>query len=132
MLNNIKAPYNVSTPTAALALRALSPQGLSQFRQTIATLNDNRTWLSQALLELPSILQILGKPDANFILAQVGTDGKPDNAKAQRVYKKMASEEKVVVRFRGNEIGCEACLRITVGTKEECEQVIKQLAKLLE
>jgi histidinol-phosphate aminotransferase len=67
------------------------------------------------------------------VLAQVGgKDGKPDNEKAKRVYEKMAREDKVVVRFRGNEVGCEACLRITVGTSEECEAVVEKLAKLLE
>lgn len=67
------------------------------------------------------------------MLAQVGNkEGKPDNAKAQKVYEKMAREDKVVVRFRGNEVGCEACLRITVGTEEECKAVVEKLAKLLE
>ncbi|ORY87497.1 pyridoxal phosphate-dependent transferase [Leucosporidium creatinivorum] len=133
VLNNIKAPYNISTPTAALAKRALSPSGLTLFRANLSTLIANRSTLSTALLALPSILQILGAPHANFVLAQVGgKDGKPDNVKAQKVYEKMAREDKVVVRFRGNEVGCEACLRITVGTKEECEAVVEKLAKLLE
>jgi len=132
VLNNIKAPYNVSTPTASLAYRALSPAGLAIFKATIATLLANRDALATQLVALPSVLQILGAPHANFLLVQIGTDGRPDNAKAQRVYKKAAGEEKVVVRFRGNELGCEACLRVTVGTEEECEAVVRTLAKLLE
>lgn len=43
----------------------------------------------------------------------------------------MAREDKVVVRYRGNEVGCEGCLRITVGTREECEEVVRRLGKLL-
>jgi histidinol-phosphate aminotransferase len=131
-LNNIKAPYNISTPTAALAMRALSPAGLTLLRANIAELNANRTYLHAELLKLPSILRILGAGDANFLLAQIGTNGEPDNVKAQAVYTKMATVEKVVVRFRGNESGCEGCIRITVGTKEECETVIEKLGQLLQ
>jgi histidinol-phosphate aminotransferase len=132
ILNNIKAPSNISTPTAALAMRALSPAGLKLLRANIATLNSNRTWLHSALLKLPSVLRILGAGDANFLLVQIGTEGAPDNVKAQAVYTKMAQVEKVVVRFRGNESGCEGCVRITVGTMEECETVIEKLGQLLQ
>ncbi|BGP48993.1 histidinol-phosphate transaminase [Rhodotorula kratochvilovae] len=132
VLNNIKAPYNISTPTASLALRALSPAGISAFRANIATLNENRTWLASALRTLPNVLALPGAGDANFLLAQVGTNGKPDNARAQKVYTHMAETDKVVVRFRGNEVGCEACLRITVGTRDECERVVERLRELLQ
>ncbi|KAM0748574.1 histidinol-phosphate aminotransferase [Meredithblackwellia eburnea MCA 4105] len=131
ILNNIKAPYNISTPTASLALRALSPAGIAAFQKNIATLISNRETLKEGLLKLPDILAILDKGDANFLLTQVGSGGKPDNGKAKRIYTKMATDDKVVVRFRGNEYGCEACLRITVGTKEECEKVLERLAVLL-
>ncbi|KAK4048188.1 histidinol-phosphate transaminase [Microbotryomycetes sp. JL201] len=132
VLNNIKAPYNVSTPTAALASRALSDQGLTLFRKNIATLIDNREYLRQNLLELPNVLRILGANHGNFLMAQVGTNGQPDNEKAQRIYKTMASDQKVVVRFRGNEYGCAACLRITVGTRQECDVLLEKLRMLLQ
>ncbi|GAA6058199.1 hypothetical protein JCM3770_005008 [Rhodotorula araucariae] len=132
VLNNIKAPYNISTPTASLALRALSPEGIAAFRANIATLNANRAWLASALVKLPNILALPGAGDANFLLAQVGTAGKPDNARALKVYTHMAETDKVVVRFRGNEVGCEACLRITVGTRGECERVVERLGELLQ
>lgn len=131
VLNNIKAPYNISTPTATLATRALSDHGLSLFQRNIQTILDNRAYLQQRLLELPDILEIVGANHANFLMARVGSDGRPDNAKAQRIYKTMASDELVVVRFRGNEYGCEACLRVTVGTRKECDVLLEKLARLL-
>ncbi|BGP16963.1 hypothetical protein JCM10213_007409 [Rhodosporidiobolus nylandii] len=133
ILNNIKAPYNISTPTASLALRALSPSGIALFRQNITTLNAHRSWLKTALLATPGVIGILGAGHANFLMAQIGgADGKPDNAKAKKAYLHLAETDKVVVRFRGNELGCEACLRITVGTKEECERVVERLRQFLE
>lgn len=132
MLNNIKAPYNISTPTASLALRALSPTGLSLLASKIATLQANHARLCAAVLKLPNVLQVLGGGHANFLLAQIGgSDGRPSNARAESIYTEMAEKEKVVVRFRGREVGCEGCLRITVGTEEECEVVVQKLAALL-
>lgn len=131
ILNNIKAPYNISTPTATLALRALSPAGLSLLATKIATLKANHQTLRTAILALPNVLQVLGAGNANFLLAQIGTNGRPDNVKAERIYKQMAENDQVVVRFRGKEVGCEGCLRITVGTEEECHTVVEKLGRLL-
>ncbi|GAA5977930.1 hypothetical protein JCM11641_004336 [Rhodosporidiobolus odoratus] len=134
VLNNIKAPYNISTPTASLALRALSPSGLSLFRQNISTLNDNRDWLREAVLKVPGVRGILGAGHANFLMVQIGNkEGNgPDNERAKKAYLHLAETDKVVVRFRGNEMGCEACLRVTVGTREECERVVERLKEFLE
>jgi histidinol-phosphate aminotransferase len=74
----------------------------------------------------------IGGDDANFILVPVLTkdgSGKPDSERAQRVYKTLAEENGVVVRYRGGEMGCQGCLRITVGTEEENE-VVLGLSKL--
>ncbi|KAI0308879.1 hypothetical protein OF83DRAFT_1089465 [Amylostereum chailletii] len=77
----------------------------------------------------------IGALDANFlmipVLERVGSE-KPDNARAQKVYKTLAEEEGVVVRYRGGEMGCEGCLRITVGTEEENKVVVEKMRKVLE
>jgi histidinol-phosphate aminotransferase len=44
----------------------------------------------------------------------------------------LAEEEGVVVRYRGNELGCQGCLRITVGTEEENAIALQKLKKALE
>lgn len=78
------------------------------------------------------LIGILGKPHANFLLVQIGNKrdvGKPDNERSERLYKYMAEEDKVVVRFRGKELGCEGCLRVTVGSREECERVVERLTE---
>ncbi|GAA5836615.1 hypothetical protein JCM11251_002678 [Rhodosporidiobolus azoricus] len=133
VLNNIKAPYNISTPTATIAKRALSDDGIARFRQNITTLNENREWLRAALEQTKGVRAILGAGHANFLMAQIaGKDGQPENKLAQKAYLHLAETDKVVVRFRGNEVGCEACLRITVGTREECEAVVERLRGVLD
>ncbi len=137
ILSNTKAPYNISAPTAALALRALAPESLVGMRSKIQQLIQGRQWLVIALEEFRQQGDLgnrVGGLDGNFVMFPVlrrGT-GKPDNVRAEKVYQKMAETEGVVVRFRGREVGCEGCLRITVGTDEENRICVEKLRKVLE
>lgn len=137
ILNNTKAPYTIGSPVAALALSATSPSIASVTRSNVATLISNRKYLLSELPQLPGMGKVLGGNDANFILMQVlsSSDRKPDSQRANKVYKAMAElpEGKgVVVRYRGNERGCEGCVRITVGSREECEELLRVLKRTLE
>ena len=137
LLSNTKAPYNISAPTAAIALRALAPESLVGMRSKVQQLIQGRQWLVTALEEFRQQGDLgnrVGGLDANFVMFPVlkrGT-GKPDNVRAEKVYQKMAETEGVVVRFRGREIGCGGCLRITVGTDEENRMCVEKLRKVLE
>jgi histidinol-phosphate aminotransferase len=132
VLNNAKAPYNISTPTAHLALRALTPESLVTKQEKISTLKASRTWLLQSISNIPSFAPAIGANDANFVMIPVlGKDGKKDNDRAKRIYQKLAEEKGLVVRFRGNEPGCEACLRITIGSEKENEIVVQKLEEVL-
>jgi histidinol-phosphate aminotransferase len=159
ILSNTKAPYNISTPTAALALSALSAESVSLMREKAQTLVAERAKLLSTLAQ-PKTTSLgvgpsIGGNDANFVLvpilarpASLGADrdsdgaavvngsagpaeGQPDNVRSQAVYTALAETEGVVVRFRGHEPGCDACLRITVGTPEENELAVKKLAEVL-
>lgn len=139
ILMNTKAPYNISAPTASLALSALSPPAVSQMVAKVQELSAERAVL---LRRLPSLTHlglgaVIGGNDANFVMVPVlekgnGASGRLDSVRAQRVYKTLAEEEGVVVRYRGSEMGCDGCLRITVGTKEENEIVLRKLEEMLQ
>ena len=104
-------------------------------RNNVATLIRNRDTLIAALKELPGAGEILGANEANFVLVQMldlETRSKPDNNVAQMVYKRMAEEMDLVVRNRAKDLGCEGCLRITVGTEEENKRCIELMKGLLE
>lgn len=135
VLSNTKAPYNISTPTAHLALSALSPPSVASMRQKISTLVASRGKLLAALASLAplGLGSSIGGNDANFVVVPVldAPGGKPNNTRSQRVYKSLAEENGVVVRYRGSEPGCEGCLRITVGTEEENDTLIQRLSEVL-
>ena len=136
LLNNLKAPYNISTPTSALACAALEPGNLAVMRSNREKIVEQR---NRMLAELPNIAGVgnfLGGADSNFLLMEIldkprSAGGRPSNEVALAVYERLAETKGVVVRFRGKEVGCYGCLRITVGTKEEIDKLFARLADVL-
>lgn len=59
--------------------------------------------------------------DANFVLIRV------DNAELR--YEQLVKEG-IVIRNRSNQVLCENCLRITIGTRQENDQLINTLKKI--
>ncbi|KIY48490.1 histidinol-phosphate aminotransferase [Fistulina hepatica ATCC 64428] len=138
ILTNTKAPYNISMPTAHLALAALSPEAVASMHEKARALISGRKWLLDALSGLREfgVGPAIGRNEANFLMTPILSkkstgDWAPDNARAQSLYRIMAEERGVVMRFRGNEPGCEACLRITVGTPAENEAVVTCMRDVL-
>ena len=118
VLNKIKYPYNVNQLTQEKALEILNNQ--SKMEEQLKAILEERTRLQQELNNLPLIMKIY-PTDANFILVRV------DDANA--VYAKLASDG-IIVRNRNKVTLCANCLRITVGTPEEDDALLKALRKM--
>ena len=135
VLTNTKAPYNISTPTARLALAALTPNAIAAMRSKINALVTGRGALIGALskLEHLGLGPVIGANHANFVMVPVLAKdrSKLDNVRAQTVYRALAEKNGVVVRYRGNEAGCEGCLRITIGSEGETKVVLEKLEEVL-
>lgn len=132
LLNSLKAPYNVSSPTSALASYALGRRGLAAVRANVDALAAQRARLVAELPRVPGVGRLRGGLESNFLLFEMlDAEGRPDNKTALAVYEGLAEAKHVVVRFRGKEHGCLGCLRITVGTEEECTRFLKALGEQL-
>ena len=137
LLNNFKAPYNISSPTSTLAQAALTPKGLETMRRNRSKILRQKERLLEELPKVPGIGRFLGGSDSNFLLVQIldkpqDQGGKPDNETAMGVYEGLAESKRVVVRFRGKEFGCHGCLRITVGTEAEVDRFLEEVPKVLD
>ncbi|KAK1778604.1 pyridoxal phosphate-dependent transferase [Copromyces sp. CBS 386.78] len=132
LLNSLKAPYNISSPTSAIASYALSPEGLKVMREHKEKLIAQRERLVKELPTVEGVGKLAGGESSNFLLYEMlDKEGKPSNKVALKVYEKLAETKGVVVRFRGKEHGCEGCLRITVGTEEEVTRFLAALKEAL-
>jgi histidinol-phosphate aminotransferase len=133
LLNNLKAPYNISSPTSAIASQALEKGGLSVMQANRGKIISQRDRLLRELPKVTGIGRFRGGVASNFLLVEMlDTQGKPDNVTALMVYERLAENRGVVVRFRGKEHGCLGCLRITVGTEEEVTRFLKEMQNVLE
>jgi histidinol-phosphate aminotransferase len=112
LMNNVKAPYNVNALTSRVALDALDRRTASEdlLSKHVASLLEQRERVASALGKLPFVAKVFPS-DSNFVLFRL-------RSKAKETYKAMA-DGGVVTRYRGTEIHCDECIRVTIGTPEE-------------
>ena len=134
LLNSLKAPYNISNPTSQLAIQALQPQNLKVMHRNRERILQQRKRLLFELPRIPGVGRFLGGQESNFLLVEMldKLDGEPSNEVALQVYERLAETRGVVVRFRGKELGCLGCLRVTVGTENEVTRFLGELRSVLQ
>jgi len=118
LMNNVKAPYNINAMTSQLALAAFD--NVSRLHDNVASLLAQRELVAQALQEMDFVTQVFPS-DSNFILFRM-------KQCAQQVYKHMA-DGGVVTRYRGTEMHCEECIRVTIGKPEENQTFLRDLVE---
>ncbi|MBI3217942.1 MAG: histidinol-phosphate transaminase [Bacteroidetes bacterium] len=118
VLNKIKPPYNISGINQQLAEQALNE--VSRKEKTVQEIIVQREWLKKELNELPSVRHVYPS-EANFLLVKID--------RAREKYQQLI-QTGVVVRDRSSVILCQDCLRITVGTPSENQQLVDALKKL--
>ncbi|MBL0330365.1 MAG: histidinol-phosphate transaminase [Bacteroidetes bacterium] len=117
VFNKIKPPYNINVVSQELALKALD--NVSQVNEWIKTIVEQREKLSAEIALLPFVKKVY-RSDANFILVKV--------VDAPTLYY-FLTQHQIVVRDRSKVVLCDDCLRITIGKKDENEQLISILKK---
>jgi histidinol-phosphate aminotransferase len=118
MLSCVMPPYSFSSPCQDAVLACLTPDARAKVEERCALIRSERTRLSTALDALAGVQQVYPS-DANFILVEA-TD-------ADR-FMQLAQQGGVLVRNFGRQLP--GCLRITVGTPEQNDQLIKSLEAL--
>jgi len=115
VLNKIKPPYNVNSLSQSKALERLNKY--KEIISEIVSIKRVREELFKELLELNFVKKIYPS-EANFILIKVDD--------ANKRYDQLLKKG-IVVRNRSSQPLCYNCLRITIGTKEENNQLINAL-----
>ena len=118
ILNKIKPPYNINSLTQERAISALKDWDTTQ--EQITQLIAERKGLF-AQLEKISFVEKVYPSDANFLLVRVDD--------ANKRYAQLI-QNNIVVRNRSKQVGCENCLRFSVGTPQENQILIETLNRL--
>ena len=111
--NRVKAPYNISTVNQQTALDILNKE--QDYRQKVKDILAEKEQLIQNLTCVKGILTIYPS-DANFLLVEVEN--------ADELYEKLIAR-KIIIRNRNYVI--KNCVRISVGTSGENEQLLNAL-----
>ena len=115
LFNKVKYPYNVNILTQRAAMERLDH--MDEIRAWVDEALSERTRMMQAVAALP-ICEHVYPSDANFFLARV-TD-------ACGIYDALV-EQGIIVRNRHRIMMCENCLRITIGTPAENDELLAAL-----
>jgi histidinol-phosphate aminotransferase len=118
LFNKVKYPYNVNQLTQQHALEALSDR--LQVEKWVKLLLQERKTMMASFIEL-RVCEKVYPSDANFFLAKM-TD-------ANGIYKYLV-EKGIIVRNRSKVRLCGNCLRITIGTKSENDELLGALREL--
>ena len=118
VFNNVKYPYNVNALTQKEALKAFDRA--LEVSKWVSTIILERGRMADAFKLLPMCKKVYHS-DANFFLAEM-TD-------ADRIYRYLVTQG-IIVRNRSRVTLCHNCLRITVGTKSENNELLSALRVL--
>uniref|UniRef100_A0A7S4VKP6 histidinol-phosphate transaminase n=1 Tax=Ditylum brightwellii TaxID=49249 RepID=A0A7S4VKP6_9STRA len=117
LMNNVKAPYNMNSLTTEVAINALGNVE-DVLKVNVQTLLEQREVVMKELEKLDFVTKVYPS-DANFVLFRL-------ERFAQEVYKVMA-DGGVVTRYRGNEVHCHECIRVSIGQEHENQEFLKRL-----
>ncbi|WP_426768211.1 histidinol-phosphate transaminase [Erwinia aphidicola] len=120
LLMKVIAPYPLSTPVADIAGQALSDQGIALMRQHVAELIATREQLIAELRSLDCVEQVY-ESDTNYILARFTA--------SSQVFKTLW-DQGIILRDQNKQPGLAGCLRISIGTREECQRAVAALKSL--
>jgi histidinol-phosphate aminotransferase len=117
MLNRVRQPFNVNIPALVGAEAALADD--EQPRRAQQLVAEGLTQLGAAL---PGLGLKMHPTAGNFVLVDTGGDGRA-------VYERLLRHG-VIVRPVGG-YGLPTCLRITIGTTEQNERLIRAMAAVM-
>ena len=120
ILNKVIAPYPIPVPSADIAEQALQAENIALVQARAQEILTNRQWLSDALADLPQVENVYDS-EANYLLIKC-QDG-------ERGFKALW-EQGIILRDQNKALNLQNCIRITVGTKKECESVVEAIAIL--
>ena len=116
ILNRVRGPFNVNAPAMAAGIAALAEPGWVE--KSVA---HNAEWRERLTGALRGLGIAVHPSEGNFILADFGT---PARAKAADAALRARG---LIVRAMGG-YGLPACLRMTIGTAEECGLLLDALS----
>lgn len=115
LMSQVKYPYNINVAT----MKIVSDMLTKDIDEEVEQIKQQRALVAEALAEFKFVERVYPS-DANFLLVRV--------ADADALYEHLIKDG-IIVRNRTRVKGCEGCLRITIGLKEENVKLIESIKR---
>lgn len=120
LLLKVIAPYPLPSPVIDIATQALSVNGINKMKENIKKIIITKNWFINALSNCTCVNKIFFS-STNYVLV---------NFKKSEKILIFLKEKGIILRNQNMHIQLKNCLRITIGSLEECKSVISILKKL--
>ncbi|ANF16909.1 histidinol-phosphate aminotransferase [Buchnera aphidicola (Schlechtendalia chinensis)] len=114
-------PYPISTPTSSIAIQFLSNINISKMQDRVFSLILNRCWLINELKLISNCIDHIFYSASNYVLVRFRNSNK--------VFHEL-SNQGIIVRDQSKKINLKNCIRISIGTSQECLKVIHAIRKI--
>ena len=114
------APYPIPVPSADIAEQTLQAENIALVKARAQEILANRQWLAEALSALSQVEKVYDS-EANYLLFKCQN--------GQAVFKALW-EQGIILRDQNKALNLQNCIRITVGTKEECESIVGAIGQI--
>ncbi|WP_206485439.1 histidinol-phosphate transaminase [Thalassotalea sp. G2M2-11] len=122
MLSKVIAPYPISAPVAEIASKALSSEGITEVNARVQTTNVLREKLADWLSTQPWCQSVFTS-DANFVLFRT------HNTNEKNFVFESLAEQDILIRDQSKQMSLEHCLRISIGSEDELDNLKQTLIK---
>ncbi len=115
-------PYPICDPVAQIAVQALTDHGIRMTHSRVIECNKRRELLDVELRNLPFVKKVFAS-FGNFLLVEFADGPAVFNAMAQRG---------IILRSFENKVGLKNCVRISIGSDEELDELMRGLTAFAE
>ncbi|VFP87935.1 Histidinol-phosphate aminotransferase [Buchnera aphidicola (Cinara piceae)] len=118
ILKKVLAPYPIPTPVSDIAIKSLQLKNIKIVQKNISQILKNKFFLIEKIKSFSCIKNIFSS-QTNFILIKF--------FQSKKVFQYLILHG-VIVRDQSHKLGLENCLRISIGTINECKDLINILS----
>ncbi|VFP84836.1 Histidinol-phosphate aminotransferase [Buchnera aphidicola (Cinara splendens)] len=120
VLKKVSAPYPIATPVSDLAIQSLQLENIKYVQENILQVVFNKDFLVKKLQSF-SCVDYVFPSKTNFVLVRF--------FKSDIIFQHLLLHG-IVVRDQSYKTGLNNCLRISIGTMKECQDIIQALCML--
>ncbi|CAL4318771.1 Histidinol-phosphate aminotransferase [Buchnera aphidicola (Panaphis juglandis)] len=120
LLKKVITPYPLPVPSIYIANKALNKKGILRMQSQVKLLNNNKSWLIKEINKI-SFVEYVYPSSTNYILVQFKS--------SDYVFRKLL-DQGIVLRDQSHIKGLLNCIRISIGSYEECVYLINALRSI--